>query len=446
MRILLLTLGTRGDVQPFLALGQGLQRAGHDVTVCASASFASWITGHGLGYAHLNNDVVDLVNSEAGQRAFEKQGGLLGLPRRMIEASRNFKVIFRRTLAEQWEAAQATDAIVYHPNAVGGSHIVEALGIPGIMADPLPTWVPTGSFAHIVAPPLPLGAWYNRFTHRLIGTVPRLLFGSVVTRWRRETLKRPRRPVFADELIRADGLPVPVILGFSRHVVPPPPDWPASVRVTGYWFLDEGLSWEPPSTLREFLAAGPPPVFVGFGSMPGREPDRTGRLVVDALARSGQRGLIVTGWGGLSVGNAPPGIHVADFVPFDWLLPQVTAVVHHGGAGTTGAGLRAGKPTIICPFVADQPFWGRRVHALGVGPPPIPQRTLSADRLAAAIRQAVTDVEMRRKAAELGQKIWAENGVEDAVGHILRHLAGATNGAAPSSPRRRDAEAGSVAS
>jgi sterol 3beta-glucosyltransferase len=420
VRFLLLTLGTRGDVQPYLSLGLGLQRAGHDVTVCASASFAPWIRGHGLGYAHLNNDIIDLVNSQAGRRAFDRRGGLPGLLRQMVEASRNFKRIFRRTLAEQWEAAQGTDALVYHPNAVAGSHIVEALGIPGIMADPLPTWVPTGSSAHIVAPELPLGAWYNRLTHQLIGAVPGLLFGSVVSRWRRELLGLRRQPVFPDELFRSDGRPVPVILGFSRHVFPPPPDWPANVRVTGYWFLEEGRSWQPPSSLCEFLAAGPAPVFVGFGSMPGRDPAGAGRIVLEALERSGQRGLIVTGWGGMTVPDPPPGVYVADFVPYDWLLPQVAAVVHHGGAGTTAGGLRAGKPTVVCPFVADQPFWGRRVRALGAGPAPIAQRKLSVETLAAAIRVASSDPEMRRKAAELGEKIRAEDGVGDAVGYILK--------------------------
>lgn len=422
MRFLLLTLGTRGDVQPYLALGRGLQLAGHDVTVCASSSFAPWITGHGLGYAHLNNDIIDLVNSEAGQRAFERQGGLLGMPRRLAEASRNFKRIFGRALAEQWEAAQETDAIIYHPNAVGGSHIVEALGIPGVMADPLPTWVPSRRSAHIVAPPLPLGTWYNLLTHRLIGAVPRLLFGSVVTRWRKEMLGLRRQPIFADELVRADGRPVPVVLGFSRQVFPPPPDWPATVRVTGYWFLDEGGAWRPPLSLCEFLAKGPAPVFIGFGSMPGSDPWRTGRVVVEALAQAGQRGLIVTGSGGLSVPYPPPGVYVADVVPYDWLLPQVAAVVHHGGAGSTAAGLRAGKPTVICPFAADQPFWGRRVCALGAGPAPIPRRRLSVKTLAEAIRQATSHADMRRKAAEVGEKIRAEDGVGEAVDHILKYV------------------------
>jgi sterol 3beta-glucosyltransferase len=418
MRVLLLILGTRGDVQPFVALGKRLRSAGHDVALCASSSFAPWITEHGLGYAHMNNDIIDLVNSDAGRRAMEGAGGVAGLPKRMIESARQFKPIFRRALAEQWAAAQGAEVVIYNPNAVGGYHIAEALGIVGMMADAIPTWVPTSAFPHVVAPDLKLGGWYNRLTHRLVGVTPRLLFGSVVTRWRQETLKLPPRPLFASELVRSNGQPVPTLLSFSPHVVAPPPDWPQSVRVTGYWFLDEGQGWQPPPSLLDFLAAGPPPVFVGFGSMAGRHPDRTARTVLDALAQSGQRGLIVTGWGGLSVPDPPPGVYVAEFAPYDWLLPHVAAVVHHGGAGTTAAGLRAGKPTVICPFVADQPFWGRRVAELGVGPVPIPQRRLTADRLARAIREAVTDVQMRRRAAELGVKIRAEDGLGQAAAFI----------------------------
>jgi sterol 3beta-glucosyltransferase len=422
MRILLLSLGTRGDIQPFVALGRRLRDTGHDVSVCASASFAPWIQGHGLGYAPMNDDIIELVNSDAGRRALEGSGGVLARAGRMVEASRRYKVIFRRALAEQWEAAQGAQAIVYHPNAVGGFHLAEALGVPGIMADPLPTWVPTRSFPHIVAPDLGLGGGYNRLTHLLLMLVPRLLFGSVVSQWRRETLRLPPRSFSASELVRADGRPVPVLLCFSRHLVPPPPDWPESVRVTGYWFLDEGQTWQPPLRLVEFLDDGPPPVVIGFGSMSGRDPGHTARVVLEALARSGQRGLIVTGWGGLSVSDPPREVHVTGFAPYDWLLPRVAAVVHHGGAGTTAAGLRAGKPTVICPFVADQPFWGRRVGVLGVGPPPIPQRKLTAGRLAAAIQQAVTDAQMQRRAAELGARIRSEHGVANAVECIERHL------------------------
>ncbi len=422
MRILMLPLGTRGDIQPFVALGRALRNTGHEVTVCTSASFASWIEGHGLGYAHMNNDIIDLVNSEAGRRAMEPSGGVLGLPRRLAEASRRFKAIYRRTLAEEWKAAQGAQVLIYNPGAVGGYHIAEALGLPAIMADALPTWVPTRAFPHIVTPSLGLGEWYNRLTHRLMGVIPGVLFGSVVNNWRKETLNLPPRSLFASDLVRADGRRVPVLLSLSSHVVPPPPDWPESVRVTGYWFLDEGQDWQPPPELVEFLAAGPPPVFVSFGSMAGRDPSRKAQVVLDALAQAGQRGLIVTGWGGLRVPDPPREVHVTEFVPYDWLLPRVAAVVHHGGAGTTAAGLRAGKPTVICPFVADQPFWGHRVRALGAGPPPIPQRKLTAGNLAQAIRQTVTDTGMQRRAAELGARIRAEDGVAQAVDFIERYL------------------------
>jgi sterol 3beta-glucosyltransferase len=421
MRILFLTLGTRGDVQPFVALGKRLQQAGHDVAVCASSGFAPWIKEHGLGYAYMNNDIVDLVYSDTGRRAMERAGSVASLPKQMLDSARRFKPIFRRALAEQWEAAKGAQVIIYNPNAVGGYHIAEALGIVGIMTDAIPTWVPTSAFPHIVTPDLKFGGWYNRLTHHLVGVIPQLLFGSVVSRWRKETLRLPPRSLFASELVRADGRPVPVILSISPNVVAPPPDWPKSVRVTGYWFLDEGQNWQPPPRLLEFLAAGPPPVFVGFGSMAGRDPAKTARVALDAFARSGQRGLVVTGWGGLSVPDPPQSAHVTEFVPYDWLLPRVAAVVHHGGAGTTAAGLRAGKPTVICPFVADQPFWGRRVAELGVGPSPIPQRNLTADNLAQAIQETMTDTRMRRRAAELGAKIQAEDGLGNAMAFIEEH-------------------------
>jgi sterol 3beta-glucosyltransferase len=273
-----------------------------------------------------------------------------------------------------------------------------------------------------VAPDLKLGAWYNRLTHMSFGMVPRLLFGSVVSQWRRETLKLPARSLFASDLVRADGGYVPVLMGFSPNVVRPPMDWPQAVRVTGYWFLDEGETWESPPNLLEFLAAGPPPIFVGFGSMAGRNPSKTARILTDALARSGQRGLIVTGWGGLIMPCPPRDIHVSEYVPYDRLLPQVVAAVHHGGAGTTAAGLRAGKPAVICPFVADQPFWGRRVAELGVGPPPIPQRKLTVDSLARAIHEVATNSQMQNCAADLGVKIRAEDGLGNAIAFIEENM------------------------
>jgi UDP:flavonoid glycosyltransferase YjiC (YdhE family) len=220
---------------------------------------------------------------------------------------------------------------------------------------------------------------------------------------------------------------MPVLYGFSPSVLPPPPDWSSEVHVTGYWFLDPPEDWTPPSRLVAFLEAGPPPLYIGFGSMGSRDPQKTSQLVLEALAPAKQRAVILSGWGGLETADLPAHAIAVDSVPFSWLFPRCAAVVHHGGAGTTAAGLRAGVPSVVIPFFGDQPFWGRHVAELGVGPAPIPRRKLTAERLARTIEIAVGDAGMRRRAAELGTAIRAEDGVAQAVALVT---------ALPQRPRR----------
>ena len=209
-----------------------------------------------------------------------------------------------------------------------------------------------------------------------------------------------------------------ILYGYSPLVVPPPPDWEDFIHVTGYWFPEPPGGWEPPADLVRFLESGPPPVYVGFGSMVNRKPEETTALVLQALARSGQRGVLSAGWGGLKREELPETVHMIDSVPFSWLFPQMAAVVHHGGAGTTSLGLWAGVPAVVTPFMGDQPFWGQRVYELGVGSRPIPRRRLTVDNLAEAIRCAVSDASMRERAALLGERIRAENGLSRAVAVI----------------------------
>jgi UDP:flavonoid glycosyltransferase YjiC (YdhE family) len=203
--------------------------------------------------------------------------------------------------------------------------------------------------------------------------------------------------------------------------MPPPSDWNAVTHVTGYWHLPPERDWQPPADLLDFLDGGAPPVYIGFGSMVSADPTAKARLIVDAVTQAGLRAVLATGWGALDAGELPDSIHVLQEAPHEWLFPRMAAVVHHGGAGTTAAGLTAGKPSIICPFIADQPFWGRRVEQLGVGPAPIPQGKLSAARLADALKVAVSDAGMRERAAALGDKLRAEDGVANAVGLVKRY-------------------------
>jgi UDP:flavonoid glycosyltransferase YjiC (YdhE family) len=206
-----------------------------------------------------------------------------------------------------------------------------------------------------------------------------------------------------------------ILYGFSPSVIPKPVDWDSNIHVTGYWLLDSGSDWTPPSDLVEFLEGGTPPVYIGFGSMSNRNPEETANLCLQALAQTKQRAIMLSGWGGLQKANLPDTVFMIDSVPHSWLFPRVGAVVHHGGAGTTAAGLRAGVPSIIIPFFGDQLFWGQRIAELGVGPEPIPRKKLTVKRLAQAIQQAVTDESMRQRAFNLGAQIQAEDGIAGAV-------------------------------
>ncbi|MFY1694744.1 glycosyltransferase [Solwaraspora sp. WMMA2101] len=419
VRVLIVTVGSRGDVQPYLALGTGLRAAGHDVTLATCARFRSFVTDHGLTYGHLGDEILQLLDSAAGRAAMEDTTGLLGSIRTNIRLARQANPINRGLLADVWQAARQADpeVIVYHPKALAGPHVAEKLGVPAVQAVAVPMSVATGDFPMIGMPALPLGRPYNRLTYRLAGAGYRMYDGMVNT-FRQESLGLARTSGAALATRLPDGRPIPVLHAISGHVLPRPADWPGHAQLTGYWFLESATGWQPPAKLVDFLDAGDPPVYVGFGSMAGRDPQRLTRAVGDALRLAGVRGVVATGWGGLDAADLPDSVLPITQAPHDWLFPRVSAVVHHGGAGTTAAALRAGRPSVICPFILDQFFWGRRVAALGAGSAPVPQATLTGQRLAAAIRQVTTDADVRDAAAGLGRRITAEDGVASAVARI----------------------------
>lgn len=421
MNILILTLGSRGDVQPYVALGKGLKAAGHTVTVCASSSFEPLITSHGLDYGYMSDEFIKLVDSEAGREAMEHGRNPFALVKTMLSLLQESKRIFRTMLKETWETAQAArpDVVIYHPKSLGGSHIAEKLGVPAILATPVPVIVPTAEMVAVGMPALKLGCWYNLLSYKLIDKGYHT-YDTEINAFRQDSLGLAPMPKSSSPLQTTDGRPIPVIHGYSEHVSPRPVDWPQSAHITGYWFLEEQPGWQPPARLVDFLAAEAPPVYIGFGSMAGRNPQRLAEIAIEALKKTGQRGILATGWGGLDVSSLPPTVLKIDQAPHSWLFPRVSAVVHHGGAGTTAAGLQAGRPTIITPFMVDQPYWGERVHALGAGSKPIPQNRLTAEKLAAAIREVTTNPAILHNAAILGEKIRAEDGIASAISIIER--------------------------
>ena len=420
MNILILTIGTRGDVQPYVALGKGLRAAGHDVTICTCASFESFVTEHGLNYAYVNDDVIEFMHSDDGKIVMENTGNLWEAIRTAIRLLPKFGPLIRRQIHDTWESTAATnpDLILYHPKAGGAEDFAERLDVPCMLAFYLPVYVPTGDAPAMLIPNLRLGRWYNRLTYRFIAWAAWLGNGKYVNEWR-EAHDLPRRR--GDRRLRhANNEPIPALHGFSESVIPRPSDWPDTATVTGYWFLDRLEEWQPPAEVEDFLGVGEPPIYFGFGSIFGRDPLRLTRIVLDAVKATGVRAIIASGWGGLETTGLelPETVLAIDSAPHDWLFPKVAVVVHHGGCGTTAAGLRAGRPTIVCPFFGDQPFWGARIEALGVGPGPIPQKKLSVEKLSAAINQVRSDASIQERAEVIGRQIRSEDGVANACEFI----------------------------
>ena len=412
MNILILTIGSRGDVQPYIALGHGLQQAGHTVILCTAPLFQEMVTAHGLTFAPMDDEMIRLSDSPEGRQMIEGGGNPL-------KAINLVKPMIRRMVGDAWRVAQEAqpDLILYHPKTLSGYHIAEAMQKPLIMSLVLPLYTPTRAF------PLPLtaanlGGFFNRLSYKLVPLIS-APYSGVINEFRQELGLNPRGKVL-DETVLPNGRSTPTLYGYSPHILPRPADWPETAVASGDWFLPPDPGWQPPADLLAFLESGPPPVYIGFGSMAGTGAARLADAAIRGLQMSGQRGILATGWGGLKPGDLPESIFQLKSAPHDWLFERVTAVVHHGGSGTTAAGLRAGKPGLICPFIADQSFWGERVYRLGAGPKPIPQKRLTAERLAAAITQMVGDSEMRRRAATIGHALRAEDGIAQAVRFIER--------------------------
>lgn len=408
-RIAITTLGTRGDVQPYLALGQALMARGHAVTVLAPEQFAELAAEHGVPLAPLPGDFLALLDTKEAKQAVAGSEGL-GAGFKLLKHMRPLQDALLRA---EWSAMQALapELIVYHPKSIAAPHIAERLAYASILAAPLPGFTPTSAFPSPLLPFRALGP-LNRISHRIGTDAAAILFRKALRTWRSTELGLPARG--------RGARPAGTLYAYSPNVVPVPADWGKDVLVSGYWFV-EPPAWEMPADLASFLAAGEPPVYVGFGSMPGLDPERTTATVIDALAACGKRGLLATGGGAMAAGSLPGHVHAIAGAPHAHLFAHVVATVHHGGAGTTGAALRAGKPTTICPHFGDQPFWGRRVQALGVGPEPIGMKRFTVETLSAALR-AMDAPTMRARATELGIAIRGEDGLAQAVRFIERRM------------------------
>lgn len=416
MKITVLAAGSRGDIQPYLAFSIGLQEAGYQVCLAANSNFSSLAQQYDIPFFPLQIDSYAFTQDPRARAWLESRNPL----KLAFESVRIIQPMVSQLLQDAWIAAQDADALVYHSYAMPtGYYIGQQLGIPALPISmyPLPTR------AHRALPielPFSMGSWGNLAAHWLVDFFTWQVYRPSARKlWRgkqRIPLMTPYRAIYREKR--------PLICCYSPSAFPKPSDVPDHVHVLGYFFLDPPADWQPSPALSQFLAEGSPPVYVGFGSMgdPAKA-DETTEMVLAALAKTGQRGLLAAGWSGLGKERPlPDSVFVLDSAPHTWLMPQMAANIHHGGVGTTGAALRAGVPNAVVPHFGDQPFWGEQIAKLGVGPAPIHRKQLTVDKLAEMIETAVSNPAMRQQAASLGQQIQAEDGVARGIMHLQKYL------------------------
>jgi sterol 3beta-glucosyltransferase len=407
MKITILTYGSRGDVQPFLPLSLGLMAKGHSVKLAAPFRFKQLVEEHGIQFVSLAGDPEDLSRSlnDAGHNFIK-----------MIRELMSHAIEIGADVWRQTEAACSEADLIIHSftHLVGAHTLAREKNIPDIHIQPFPMFSPTGDYPNVTVPDLKLRS-LNRLTH---------LFSQKITWWTsksgfeqvRRRAELPDRKLywpFDDDPLRPL---TPILCAWSPSVVPPSSDWSPRVHVTGYYFLPLENTYQPTAELDSFLKAGKPPVCITFGSMVNRGKERIINIISDALRQTNNRGVILSGWSGITHQSSEDVLYL-EAVPHDWLLPKCKMVIHHGGAGTTSSGLRAGIPNIVLPFTADQPFWGRRVHAIGAGPRPILVKNLSTEKLVRAIVEAENQA-VRKRAHAISQRIRSEDGVGQGVALI----------------------------
>jgi sterol 3beta-glucosyltransferase len=407
MRIAIVCNDTRGGVEPYVALALGLRGAGHHVQAVAPSGLAEMFGDVGITVTALSGDVQAILRDSGGAA---ERGALASL----VFAARQLPSVMETWMRETLAGCSGADVITGGIGGMGtGLAVAEALGVPFVEAHLQPVGMPTDAYPGVLMPWVP--RWAGGVALRLSHTFSEAaLWGSLAV-----PTRRARRRVLGLRGVPRANLDQPVLYGFSPEVVRVPSHGPRARHTTGYWTLPIAHAWEPPAALATFLSAeGPPVVSIGFGSMVSADSASLTALVRGAVRDADARAVLLSGWGGLAGAQDDDTVLTIDAAPHEWLFRRVAAIVHHGGAGTTGASLRAGVPVTVVPFTMDQPFWGARVAALGVGPEPIPRARLTRPRLAAALRRSLQDAGMRSRAAALGERIRAEDGVAEAVHHF----------------------------
>ena len=412
-----LCFGSRGDVQPYVALGAGFHKAGYHVRIATHDIFKEMVTSHGLEFASVKGNPRELLEGDSTKEMLKTGNN----PVKMVfEIRKLAEAVLSEMLTSAIEACVGSDALLYGMMGIPAYHLADKWKLPRFPMFLQPA-TRTGEFPSFTFPDLSLGPAYNKMTWYIGEQMMWMMLGKSTDKWRNETLGLPSLTAKQQyDILYTQKLPF--TYGISENVLPHPKDYPAWHRLVGYWFLDQSTGWIPPKELVDFIQAGDPPVYIGFGSMNAGEAKSTTQTVVEALKMTRQRAVLLRGWGGLQTEDLPETVHMMDSAPHDWLFPQMSCIVHHGGAGTIAAACRAGIPQVVVPHFADHPFWATRVHKLGIAAKPVYMSRLNAGALAGAMESVLKDGEMKVRAHYLGEQIRKEDGVGRAVEIVNGYL------------------------
>ena len=409
MKITVVTIGSRGDLQPILALGKMLCSRGHRLRIAAFPRFREDVERRGFSFSPIHGDEDQMMKLLIG----EGVSGFAYMKGLTLLLNQNKEEI----LGDVCRACKGADLVLYTFLGSLAYHVAESLKIPCMRVNFWPA-DRTGDNPMPGMPVLPLGRWYNRLTYFLSGAGFSMFTKQELDAWRAGM----GLPSWGKRSYRElSGRPVEALYAYSGSLAPRPREWGEHLHVTGFWFSEEPAEAPAAEGLLRFLENGEPPLYIGFGSMVGGSFAELQEIVLESLRRTGQRAVLCSGWRSFDPAKLPPNVCHVDYVPHDWLFPRVKAVVHHGGAGTTAAGLRAGKPTLVVYFGGDQRFWGDRVYRIGAGPKPVARKGLTAQKLSRRLL-LLEGGELRNGASRVAAQLCAENGCETACGLIEKFM------------------------
>jgi UDP:flavonoid glycosyltransferase YjiC (YdhE family) len=416
MCITILSVGSLGDVQPYLALAVGLKCQGYPVRLAANSNFADLAEQYQIDFFPIQINSFEFVQNQQAQSWLES-GSVIDL---IVNTNRVIRPVLNQLFEDVWNACQGSELIIYHSYALPFVYYyAEQLEVRCIPASlhPMPNRAHATVLTNFRRTP---GKAFNLFSHLLVDQICWQVFWQLFRNyWKGKadvSILSPYQKILKERK--------PILCAYSPVVLPRPADLPDQVVITGYWFLDAPPAWQPDPALNRFLDSGPPPIYVGFGSMgnPARNRE-TAEIVFRALSETGQRAVLAGGWSRLSLNQQlPRDVFLLESIPHMWMFPRMTAIVHHGGAGTTGMALHSGKPSVVVPHFGDQHFWGRRIAELGAGPMPIPRKQVSTARLAQALALVTQNSGIREKASSIGARISAEAGVDRAIEVIRAYV------------------------